>query len=72
MRLRAQFEEAGRNVGPSPYAPGMISQMRRWLSLPGKLVWRWFTGEALDGRRRTDAGWFTEGRKALPPESPTA
>jgi hypothetical protein len=60
---------AGWNVGPGPYTPGMVSQMPRWLSLPGKLAWRWFTGKALDGRPRTDAGWFTEGHKALSPES---
>jgi len=47
----------------------MVSQMRRWLSLPRKLAWRWFTGKALDGRLRTDAGWFAEGHKPLPPES---
>lgn len=47
----------------------MVSQLRRHLSLPGKLAWRWFTGAPLDGRRRTDAGWFTEGRKALSAES---
>lgn len=37
--------------------------------MAGKLAWRWFTGAPLDGRRRTDAGWFTEGHKALSPES---
>lgn len=63
------FDETRKNVSPSPYTPGMVSQVRRWVSLPGKLVWRWFTGAPLDGRRRTDAGWFTEGHKALPPES---
>jgi hypothetical protein len=47
----------------------MVSQMLRWLRLPGKLVWRWFTGKPLDGRPRTDAGWFTYGDKTLPPES---
>lgn len=47
----------------------MVSYMRRWVSLPGKLAWRWFTGAPIDGRRRDDAGWFTEGHKALPTES---
>lgn len=37
--------------------------------MAGKLAWRWFTGAPLDDQRRTDAGWFTEGHKALPPES---
>ena len=61
--------QAGGNVNSSPYTPAMVSQTRRWLTSPGKLVWRWFTGMPLDGRPRTDAGWFTEGHKALPPES---
>ena len=29
------------------------------------LLWRWFTGEPLDGGPRTDAGWFRPGVKAL-------
>jgi hypothetical protein len=49
----------------------MVSSKHRWLSLPGKLAWRWFSGQALDGRPRTDAGWFTKGHKALPPEART-
>jgi hypothetical protein len=49
----------------------MASQMLRWVRMPGKLVWRWFTGQPLDGRSRTNAGWFTYGTRALPPESRT-
>jgi len=26
--------------------------------------WRWFTGAAMDGLYRTDAGWFTRGKRA--------
>jgi hypothetical protein len=58
-----------RNVSPGPYTPGMFTQIRRWVSLAGKVAWRWFTGAPLDGQRRTDAGWFTEGHKALSPKS---
>ena len=27
-------------------------------------IWRWFTGAAMDGIYRTDAGWFTRGKHA--------
>jgi hypothetical protein len=27
-------------------------------------IWRWFTGAAMDGIYRTDAGWFTRGKRA--------
>lgn len=27
-------------------------------------LWRWFTGAAMDGIYRTDAGWFTRGKRA--------
>jgi hypothetical protein len=46
----------------------MVSEMRRWLETLGVLAWRWFTGKALDGQLRTDAGWFTEGNEWLNPE----
>ena len=55
------------SVDPADYR--LTSRMLRWLRLPGKLVWRFFTGKHLDGQLRTDAGWFTEGRRRLPPES---
>jgi hypothetical protein len=32
-----------------------------------KLAWRYATGHHLDGRYRTDAGWFTRGTKVLHP-----
>ncbi len=51
------------------YTPGMVSDVLRWVRLPGKLAWRWFTGQDLDGPRRSDAGWFTEGHKMRPRES---
>ena len=47
----------------------MITRIRRTLSLPAVLLWRWCTGKPLDGWPRTDAGWFTKGHKEYPPES---
>ena len=39
------------------------------LRVPGVLAWRFFTGQALDGVARTDAGWFTHGYKTLDRDS---
>jgi hypothetical protein len=49
----------------------MASQMLRLVRMPGKLVWRFVSGAHLHGEKRTDAGWFTYGTRALPPESRT-
>jgi hypothetical protein len=32
-----------------------------------RLTWRWFSGHHLDGRHRTNAGWFEPGTKVLHP-----
>ena len=45
----------------------VLLRLRRWLLATWVLVhaWRWFSGEHLDGKPRTDAGWLRAGQRAL-------
>jgi hypothetical protein len=41
-----------------------------WRMVIFVMLWRWFTGNTLDGDPRTDAGWFRQGRKSVTPQYP--
>jgi hypothetical protein len=46
---------------------GLVARLGRLSRAHGghTLLWRWFSGEPLDGNPRTDAGWMRPGAKAL-------